>query len=67
MRIDVISIFPAYLDALQLSLTGKAQASGLDWNVEFAATWNAFALVYLGLTWAMIVLSTPRSTQHWAR
>jgi tRNA (guanine37-N1)-methyltransferase len=29
MRIDVISIFPAYLDALQLSLTGKAQSSGL--------------------------------------
>lgn len=34
MRIDVISIFPAYLDALQLSLTGKAQASGL---IEIAA------------------------------
>lgn len=29
MRIDVVSIFPAYLDALQLSLAGKAQASGL--------------------------------------
>ncbi len=29
MRIDVISIFPAYLDALQLSLAGKAQATGL--------------------------------------
>ncbi|MCW2830343.1 MAG: tRNA ((37)-N1)-methyltransferase TrmD [Aeromicrobium sp.] len=29
MRIDVVSIFPAYLDALQLSLTGKAQSSGL--------------------------------------
>jgi tRNA (guanine37-N1)-methyltransferase len=29
MRIDVISIFPAYLDALQLSLAGKAQSSGL--------------------------------------
>ena len=29
MRIDVISIFPAYLDALQLSLAGKAQAAGL--------------------------------------
>src|SRR4051812_33644061 len=29
MRIDVISIFPAYLDALQLSLTGKAQSAGL--------------------------------------
>ena len=29
MRIDVISIFPAYLDALQLSLAGKAQSAGL--------------------------------------
>lgn len=29
MRIDVVSIFPAYLDALQLSLAGKAQSSGL--------------------------------------
>ena len=29
MRIDVLSIFPAYLDALQLSLAGKAQSSGL--------------------------------------
>lgn len=29
MRIDVVSIFPAYLDALQLSLVGKAAASGL--------------------------------------
>jgi tRNA (guanine37-N1)-methyltransferase len=29
LRIDVVSIFPAYLDALQLSLAGKAQSSGL--------------------------------------
>ena len=29
MKIDVVSIFPAYLDALQLSLAGKAQAAGL--------------------------------------
>ncbi|MCW2769582.1 MAG: tRNA ((37)-N1)-methyltransferase TrmD [Aeromicrobium sp.] len=29
MRIDVVSIFPAYLDALQLSLAGKAQSAGL--------------------------------------
>ncbi|MGA8988233.1 tRNA (guanosine(37)-N1)-methyltransferase TrmD [Aeromicrobium sp.] len=29
VQIDILSIFPAYLDALQLSLTGKAQASGL--------------------------------------
>ncbi len=29
MRIDVVSIFPAYLDALDLSLPGKARASGL--------------------------------------
>ena len=34
MRIDVISIFPAYLDSLQLSLAGKAQVSGL---LEIAA------------------------------
>lgn len=29
MRIDVVTIFPAYLDALDLSLAGKARASGL--------------------------------------
>jgi len=29
MKIDVISIFPAYLGALELSLAGKAQSSGL--------------------------------------
>lgn len=34
MRIDVVSIFPAYLDALQLSLAGKAQSAGL---LEIAA------------------------------
>ena len=34
MQIDVLSIFPAYLDALQLSLVGKAQSSGL---LTFAA------------------------------
>lgn len=34
MKIDVVSIFPAYLDALQLSLAGKAQSSGL---LEIAA------------------------------
>ncbi|OKL52142.1 tRNA (guanosine(37)-N1)-methyltransferase TrmD [Buchananella hordeovulneris] len=29
MRIDIVSIFPAYLDALQLSLVGKAAEAGL--------------------------------------
>jgi tRNA (guanine37-N1)-methyltransferase len=29
MRVDVVSIFPAYLDALDLSLPGKARAKGL--------------------------------------
>ncbi|VXB27623.1 tRNA(m1G37)methyltransferase [Aeromicrobium sp. 9AM] len=29
VQIDVVSIFPAYLDALQLSLAGKAQVAGL--------------------------------------
>jgi tRNA (guanine37-N1)-methyltransferase len=29
MRIDVVSIFPAYLDPLALSLTGRAQDAGL--------------------------------------
>ena len=29
VQIDVVSIFPAYLDALQLSLAGKAQIAGL--------------------------------------
>src|SRR5690625_6039201 len=29
MRIDVVTIFPEYLEALNLSLLGKAQESGL--------------------------------------
>ncbi|MGN6782821.1 MAG: tRNA (guanosine(37)-N1)-methyltransferase TrmD [Marmoricola sp.] len=29
MKVDVVSIFPAYLDALQLSLPGRARQSGL--------------------------------------
>ena len=29
MRIDVVTIFPAWFDSLDLSLTGKARASGL--------------------------------------
>ena len=29
MRLDVITIFPAYLDALQQALPGKAIASGI--------------------------------------
>ncbi|CAN5655539.1 tRNA (guanosine(37)-N1)-methyltransferase TrmD [soil metagenome] len=29
MRVDVVTIFPAYLDAAQLSLVGKARARGL--------------------------------------
>ena len=29
MRIDVVSIFPAYLDPLRLSLPGRAQEAGL--------------------------------------
>ncbi|GAA2523266.1 tRNA (guanosine(37)-N1)-methyltransferase TrmD [Rarobacter incanus] len=41
MKIDVISIFPAYLDALKLSLVGKAQESGLlDVNVRDLRDWT---------------------------
>ena len=29
MRIDVVTIFPAWFDSLDVSLTGKARASGL--------------------------------------
>ena len=29
MRIDVVTIFPAYLDALRLSLVGRAIESGV--------------------------------------
>ncbi len=40
MRIDVVSIFPSYLDPLQLSLVGKAQATGLlDVHVHDLRRW----------------------------
>ncbi|MCV7409061.1 tRNA (guanine-N1)-methyltransferase [Mycobacterium florentinum] len=41
MRIDVVTIFPAYLDALQQSLPGKAIASGLvDLRVHDLRGWT---------------------------
>jgi len=41
MRIDVVSIFPEYLAPLGLSLTGKAQASGLlDVHVHDLRRWT---------------------------
>ena len=42
VRIDVITIFPGYLDPLQLSLIGKAQAEGrLDVHVHDLRGWTA--------------------------
>jgi tRNA (guanine37-N1)-methyltransferase len=41
MRIDVISIFPAYLEPLRLSLPGKAQQAGLlDLRVHDLRDWT---------------------------
>ncbi|WP_102509009.1 tRNA (guanosine(37)-N1)-methyltransferase TrmD [Sanguibacter massiliensis] len=40
MRVDVLTIFPAYLDALELSLVGKARAAGLlDVRVHDLRDW----------------------------
>jgi tRNA (guanine37-N1)-methyltransferase len=41
VRIDVVSIFPEYLDPLRLSLPGKAQDAGLlDLHVHDLRTWT---------------------------
>ncbi len=41
MRVDVVSIFPAYLDALGLSLPGRARRSGLlDLHVHDLRDWT---------------------------
>ncbi|MDO5285687.1 MAG: tRNA (guanosine(37)-N1)-methyltransferase TrmD [Actinomycetia bacterium] len=41
MRIDVVSIFPAYLDALRLSLVGKAITAGIvDLSVHDLRDWT---------------------------
>ncbi|KQT91078.1 transposase [Marmoricola sp. Leaf446] len=41
MRVDVVSIFPAYLDALDLSLPGRARREGLlDLHVHDLRTWT---------------------------
>ncbi len=41
MKIDIVSIFPAYLDPLRLSLVGKARASGLiDLAVHDLRDWT---------------------------
>ena len=41
MRVDVVSIFPAYLDALGLSLPGRARREGLlDLRVHDLRTWT---------------------------
>jgi len=40
VRIDIVSIFPAYLDPLELSLAGKARDQGLlDLHVHDLRTW----------------------------
>ena len=42
MRIDVVSIFPGYFDALELSLLGKARDAGiLDLNVHDLRDWTS--------------------------
>jgi tRNA (guanine37-N1)-methyltransferase len=42
VRIDVVSIFPGYLDPLGLSLPGRAQAAGLlDVHVHDLRTWTS--------------------------
>lgn len=42
MRVDVVSIFPAYLAALDLSLVGKARAAGLlDLRVHDLRDWTS--------------------------
>jgi tRNA (guanine37-N1)-methyltransferase len=42
MRIDIVSIFPAYLDALGLSLPGRARAGGLvDLRVHDLRRWTS--------------------------
>lgn len=42
MRIDIVSIFPAYLDALDLSLPGRARANGLvDLRVHDLRRWTS--------------------------
>ena len=41
MRIDIVSIFPAYLDPLQLSLVGRARSTGLlDLRVHDLRGWT---------------------------
>ena len=41
MRIDVVTIFPEYLEPLGLSLPGKARASGLlDLHVHDLRDWT---------------------------
>jgi tRNA (guanine37-N1)-methyltransferase len=41
VRVDVVSIFPEYLDPLRLSLTGKARAAGLlDVHVHDLRRWT---------------------------
>jgi len=46
MRIDVVSIFPEYLSALELSLLGKARGRGLvDLHVHDLRRWTDFSCV----------------------
>ena len=41
MRIDAISIFPSYFDALELSLFGKARGKGLiEFNAHDLRSWT---------------------------
>lgn len=41
MRLDIVTIFPAYFAPLELSLVGKARAAGLvDWGIHDLREWT---------------------------
>ena len=57
------------LYALRLWVTGSGlglESSGDIWVLRLVTFWDVWALVYLGLTWILIMRSSARQTRRWA-
>jgi hypothetical protein len=55
--------------ALRLWVIGSGLglvSSGDIWVLRLVSFWDVWALVYLGLTWLLIMRSSPQQTRQWA-
>lgn len=67
-RIDPLGEFGRTLTALLVAslVVDGLLPSGTDLEISSAAYWDAWAAVYLGLTWFMMIRTSPERTRQWA-